>query len=278
MKIIDGKVLSLEIIDNLKPFFLKRKTAFVVVSIGDNAEASESFIREKKKIADLLGIEFLHHHFLSNVSNTFLRKKIGELAKGKNVKGIIVQLPIPKELNLQYILNAIPVDKDPDVLTEKNLGAFIANRFKILPLAAAVLDFIFKKYQIEVRGKNCVVVGSGRLVGMPIFIWLKQKGATVSVVDEFTKNPEDFIKQADIVISGVGKPKLITGKMIKDDAIIIDFGYCYDNGKLVGDIDFDSVSKRASLVTPTPGGTGPILVAQLYNNLKILIETNAKKR
>lgn len=271
MVIVDGKNLAREILDILKPFFAARKTAFAVVSVGDDL-AALSFIKEKSRAAGVLGIEFLHFNFTSDVSNKFLRAKIGEIVKREFIGGVIVQLPLPKKFNVQYLLNAIPVDKDPDLLNERSFGAFLTGRFKIIPPAAETVKIILEKYGIVPRGKNCVVLGSGRLVGIPVANWLMQEKATVSILNELTKNPEKIVKKADIVISGVGKPDLVRKKMIKKGAVVIDFGYGQKNGKISGDIDFEDVKKRAGLLTSTPGGTGPLLVAALFQNLRDLMK------
>ncbi len=271
MVVVDGKNLAREILDGLKPFFSSKKTALAVVSIGDDM-ATASFIREKSRVAGLLGIEFLHFNFTPDVSNKFLRAKIGEIAKRNFIKGVIVQLPLPSKFNVQYLLNAIPVDKDPDLLNERSFGSFLSVRSKIIPPAAETVRSIFKKYRISPKEKNCVVFGSGRLVGLPVINWLLQEKATVSMINEFTKNPEKISKKADIIISGVGQPHLISRGMVKRGAIVIDFGYGQKNGKISGDVDFEKVKNRAALITPTPGGTGPILVATLFKNLRNLLK------
>ncbi|HRY76791.1 MAG TPA: bifunctional 5,10-methylenetetrahydrofolate dehydrogenase/5,10-methenyltetrahydrofolate cyclohydrolase [Candidatus Paceibacterota bacterium] len=266
MVIVDGKNLAREVLDDLKPFFAVRKTALAVISVGDNP-ASSSFIKEKSRVAGVLGIEFLHFNFTSDVSNKFLRAKIGEIVRRDFIKGVIIQLPLPKKFNVQYLLNAIPVEKDPDLLNERSFGAFLTGRFKIIPPAAEVVKIILEKYGINPQGKVCAVFGAGRLVGLTVANWLTQEKATVFIINEFTKQPEKIAKKADILISGVGEPGLITKKMIKKGAVVIDFGYGLKNGKIKGDVDFEKVKKRSSLITPTPGGTGPLLVAALFQNL-----------
>lgn len=271
MVIVDGKNLAREILDDLKPFFTARKTALVVISVGADP-ATSSFIKEKSRVAGVLGIEFLHFNFTSDVSNKFLRAKIGEIVKRDFIKGVIIQLPLPKKFNVQYLLNAVPVDKDPDLLNERSFGAFLTGRFKIIPPAAEVVKIILEKYGLIPQGKICAVLGSGRLVGLPVANWLTREKATVFILNEFTKNQEKITKQADLVISGVGKPHFITKKMIKKGALVIDFGYGQKGGKLEGDVDFENVKKRAGLITPTPGGTGPLLVAALFQNLRDLMK------
>lgn len=270
MVIVDGKNLAREILDGLKPFFSAKKTALAIVSVGANPAAA-SFIKEKSKAAGILGIEFLHFNFTSDVSNKFLRAEIGEIGKRDFIKGVVVQLPLPQKFNTQYLLNAIPVNKDPDLLNERSWGAFLTGCFKIMPPAAKTVKIILEKYGVVPQKKNCAVLGSGRLVGLPVANWLMQEKATVFILNELTKNPEKIIKKSDLVISGVGQPGLITKKMVKKGAVIIDFGYGQKNGKVEGDIDWKSIKKRVALITPTPGGTGPLLVAVLFQNLRDLM-------
>jgi len=271
--IINGKNLASELIGELKPFFSERKTALAVISAGDNP-AVLSFIKEKSRLAGLLGIEFLHFHFGEEISSKFLRKKINEIGRENFIKGLVVQLPLPLKFNTQYLLNAIPMEKDPDMLNERSFGSFVLGRSKILPPAVSTLKFILEKHQIDPKGKASVVLGAGRLVGLPIAVWLMQQKATVSILNEFSKKAKKFTKKADILISAVGQANLVNRKMVKRGAAVIDFGYSQKNGHFHGDVDGEEVKKRAGLITPTPGGTGPILVAMLFKNLKVLMEKN----
>lgn len=267
--ILEGKKLAKEVLEELKPFFQKRKVALVLISVGKEAE---NFIKEKRRVAGELGIEFLHFHFSEEVSNKFLRRKISEIAKKDFIKGIVVQLPLPKKFNTQYILNAIPPEKDPDCLNERSFGAFALSRNKIFPPSVEALKFILEKYGINPQGKICAVLGTGRLIGLPIALYLLQQKATVLLLNEFTPQMEKWVKKAEMVISGVGKANLVNEKMVKKGAILIDFGYALEEGKVRGDLDFKNLEKKASLITPTPGGTGPLVVAFLFKNLKRLIE------
>lgn len=267
--IFEGKIFAKEILEQLKPFFQKQRVALALFSVG-NSESP--FIREKKRIAGELGIEVLHFHFSEEVSNKFLRKKIGEIAKRDFIKGIIIQLPLPPKFNTQYLLNAIPPEKDPDCLNERTFGSFALARSAIFPPAVEVLKFIFEKFQINPQGKICAVLGTGRLIGLPIILYLLQQKATVFAINEFTPHSEKLTKKAEILISGVGKGKIVSKKMVKKNAILIDFGCSFKEGRIEGDLDFEKLKKRAKLITPTPGGTGPLLLAMLFQNLKKLIE------
>jgi len=173
-------------------------------------------------------------------------------------------------MNVQDILNIIPSEKDVDVLSEQNMGKFYAGNSEILPPVVSAISALFKKYNIKVAGKSVLVVGAGRLVGKPLSVWLIQQSATVFVANSATKNLSYLSRNADIVISGVGKSNLITKNMIKKGAVVIDAGTSVGSGKSRGDVDFKNVQKKADFITPVPGGVGPLTVAYLLKNLLIL--------
>lgn len=272
--IIDGIKLAKKISDELKQEFskIKYEIRLAIVLVGEN-EASRSFILQKKKFAEEINVKLKIYKISENISTRKLRKKIVEISKISKNKGIIVQLPLPENIDTQRILNAIPEDKDIDVLTERNLGKLMTNRLKILPPSVSVIKKIFEEYKVDLENKNVVVVGFGQLVGKPISVYLLNNGATVSVLNKNTKDISEFTKNADILISATGKPHLIKKEMIKEGTIVIDFGFSKINGKIVGDVDFENVIKKASLITPTPGGTGPILVAMIFQNLLNLVKS-----
>ncbi|MGB9848063.1 MAG: tetrahydrofolate dehydrogenase/cyclohydrolase catalytic domain-containing protein [Minisyncoccia bacterium] len=275
VEIINGKNLAQEILDELKNFFLRKKVALAVISIGDEKE-NLTFIKQKQKAAAYLGIEFFHFHFDKKLSNKTIRKKLNEIVRKDFIKGVVLQLPLPQNFNTNALANIIPINKDPDVLNERHFGQFCLGRSKILPPAVASLKFIFDKYQIDFQNKKIGVVGAGRLIGLPIIVWLLKQKCTVFTVDIHTEKPAEIIKNCDIVISGVGKANLIDDKWIKEGAVVIDFGFEKQNDKISGDLNFDSLKNKALLITPTPGGMGPILVAMIYKNLQTLI-MNEKK-
>ncbi len=256
---------------------LKRPPKLAAVLVGDIG-GSRKFLELKKSVAEKIGIDFKIYEFPENITTRQLRKKVSEIAKVKTNDAVIVELPLPKHINAQYILNAIPESKDADVLSQKSQGSFFARldsakragKNKILPPAVEAVKVIFEKNNIVVNGKNCAVFGYGLLVGKPVSHWLGQVGATMTIINEFTKSPEIFSKNADIVISGVGKPGLITADMVKEGAMVIDFGYGSLDGKIVGDVDFAGVSPKAALITPVPGGVGPIVVVAVLKSLLTL--------
>ena len=268
MKILDGKKLSEEILENLKKEIKKRnlKLRLAVVQVGENP-VSKIFINQKKKACERVGVGFKLYRFNKKIKAHLFQREIAKITVDFINSGVVIQLPLPKEFFPEAFLNLIPEEKDIDVLSEKSLGKFYQGTLKILPPTVQGILYLFKNYKIELKGKNVVIVGAGRLVGNPLALRLLQEKATISVLNEFTKDAPSFIKKADILISGVGKPNLITGKMVKKGVMVIDAGTSVKKGKLMGDVDFKSVSKKASYITPVPGGVGPMTVACLIENL-----------
>ena len=276
MIILDGKKLAEEILDNLKKEIpaqggsasggKNRRLKLAVILVGENP-VSQIFINQKKKACERVGIDFKLYQFPKKISSQELKKEIEKITKDNSNSGIIIQLPLPSKFIPEEFLNLIPEEKDIDVLSEKSLGKFYQGTLKILPPTVQGILEIFKNYKIFLKGKNIVIVGAGRLVGFPLALQLLKEKATVSVLNEFSKDTPSFTKKADILISAVGKPNLIKGDMVKNGAIIIDAGTSTKEGKLLGDVDFKSVSKKASYITPVPGGVGPMTVACLLQNL-----------
>src|SRR3989344_5816737 len=244
--IINGKEISEKIKSSLREeiFASKKKIRLAVIKVADDA-VTEKYLEVKKKFAETVGMDVRIYEVPKDISTNKLREKISEVIHIEENNGVIVQLPLPEGINAQYILDAIIPEKDPDVLSSKSWGKFSMGKNKILPP---------------------VVVGAGRLVGKPISTWLIEEGATVSVIDENTKNPEEYTKKADILISGVGKPKLITPDMVPDGFVAIDCGTSESSGQVMGDID-PAVAEKALIFAPVPGGVGPITIAVLFKNL-----------
>jgi len=253
--LIDGKKLAEEIKTTLKGDGLR----LAIVQVGDD-EASRKFIERKEKFAKDISVETRVYNLSSDISTTELRKKMAEISHILENDGIILQLPLPGHINTQYVLNGIVSKKDVDVLSSRSFGDFATGRSKILPPVVSAIKIIFEKYNVDVSGKNIVVIGAGRLVGKPVATWLINQEATVSVLNEFTPDISKFAKEADIIISGAGKPGLIKPEMVKEGVIII------DAGSLVGDVD-PKVAEKSSLFTPVPGGIGPLTVAMVFKNL-----------
>jgi len=274
-KILNGKELSEKILTKLKKEVKKSKLKLrlAVIQVGENS-VSQVFINQKKKACEKTGINFKLFKFPAEIGLRELKKETEKIVKSKVTSGVIIQLPLPKKFLAEEFLNLIPEGKDIDVLSEKSLGKFYQGCLKILPPTVSGILKLLKSYKIGSIGKNVVIVGAGRLVGFPLATQLLKEKATLSVLNEWTRDASSFTKKADILISGVGKPNLIKGNVVKKGVVVIDAGTSIKKGKLVGDVDFKSVSKKASYITPVPGGVGPLTVACLLENLAVL---NKKK-
>jgi len=270
--VIDGKKLAQEIIEELKKERKKitKKIRLAVVMVGDNS-ASFSYIKQKERVAKEIGIDTRIYQYADSIKTKELRKKVGEICRVTYNRGVIVQLPLPPSINTQVVLNAVLPQKDPDILCEKNLGSFYANRLQILPPVLASIKFLLEKYEISIEGKNVLIIGRGRLVGKPASLWFINRRATVITANSKTKDLEKFINNADIIVSSAGKHGLITGDLIKKGVIVFDATVVSEDGKLKGDCD-DSVKDKAGLITPVPGGIGPLCVAFLFKNLLELVK------
>jgi len=268
MIILNGKKTAQKILKNVKKEtkVRKLKLGLAVVQVGDN-QVSSAYINQKRRVCENLGIVFGLFNFPESIDEQELKEEVSRIAVNPEYSGIIIQLPLPKKFNTQEILNLIPSEKDVDVLSEASLGKFYTGNLKIFPPVVYAISTLLKEYKIGLEAKIILVIGSGRLVGKPLTLWLVSQGATVSTVNSKTKDIHFFSKNADIIISGVGKPNLITGKMIKKGVVLIDAGTSIESGKLKGDIDFVSVKNKAGYVAPVPGGVGPMTIACLINNL-----------
>jgi len=269
--IIDGKEIAKEILARLKE---KRKsydklkvTAFMI----GRDEEKLSFLKIKKKIASELEIDFRIYEIKDEPSLTRkkIRRYISQIVRNKTVNGALIQLPLPSRFPTQYLLNTIPPQKDIDCLTSRLLGKFFSNSPVIYPPAVEVIREFEQRFNLDFEGKLVLILGYGRLIGKPISHYLLSKGAGVIVLQE-KNNLQDFILKADVIISGVGQKNLVSD--CKEGAIVIDFGYTIQDGKIYGDVNFEKLKEKASLITPTPGGTGPILVVKLFENLFKLME------
>lgn len=282
MILFDGKKLSQNILGELKQEIvdIKKQFRLAVVVVGEDPVVKK-FIGQKKKAAHDIGIDVRIYPFGGTITTNELRKRLAEIVHEEKNSGVIVQLPLPPHLNTQYILNSVTPEKDVDLLSAKAIGNFVAGKSFIFPPVVGAIKALLEEYQIDYKTKYIVVLGAGNLVGKPLALWLLNEKVTFSVIRSTTENPEEFLRDADIIISGIGKPKFITGDMIKNDAVVIDAGTSESESsstglgvkKIVGDVDFDSVSKKASYITPVPGGVGPVTVAVLLKNLITLSQT-----
>lgn len=270
-EILDGKALAVKILGTVKKELatIQKKLSLGVVLVGGD-EVIKKFVAQKKKVADELGVDFRLYEYDAAISTNELRERLKTIVHDADPTGIIIQLPLPEKISTQYILSAVPSEKDVDVLSARALGNFFVGKSKILPPVVGAVKALLEEYAIDLRGKYVVLVGAGELVGKPLAAWLLNEKATFSVARSGTKDISKFTREADIIISGVGNPGLITGDMVKEGAIVIDAGTSESAGKLLGDVDFDSVSKKSSYITPVPGGVGPVTVAFIYKNLLTL--------
>lgn len=237
-----------------------------VIQVGNNP-ASDIYVKQKEKMALELGYKFIHKRFEENVTNEEIISFIDLLNKDNSINGIIVQLPIPEHLDVPLIINSIDYLKDVDGLTNINAGKLVLNSPTLIPCTPRGIIELMKEYKIDVDGKNVVVIGRSILVGKPIAHLLTNMNATVTLCHSHTEDLNYYTKNADIVIVAVGKKGFLTSEMVKDGVIVIDVGINRVDGKLFGDVDFDNVSKKASYITPVPGGIGPMTVYELMNNV-----------
>lgn len=239
------------------------------VLVGDDA-ISANFVNEKKKVAEELGLDFRIYKLSADLSNEALRSEVNKIAADAALGGVIVQLPLPPHVDKHEILKDIPQGKDVDVLGSDAIAAYYVKESGVLPPAAGTIEEIAARYKLEIAKMKVAIVGMGLLVGKPIALYLMHRAKEVSLLD--VRSDINEIKNADMIISGVGKAKLILPSALKKGAVVIDFGYDYSEGKLVGDFDHalddskEEKLKHIALFTPTPGGTGPILVAKLFEN------------
>ncbi len=278
---IPCKEIAKKIIDGLKAKPAP-KQILAAILVGENP-ASISFIKQKEKTAKELGIDFRTYEFQEGISQGELIQEIGGIANQKSVGGVIIQLPLPERFNSQEILDAIPAEKDIDVLGKQALEIFNAGKSKILPPAAEVVKEILGTWNLKLETLKIAVIGTGQLVGRPIASWLKNKTAELATLNSKTENIKEELKDADIIISGAGKANLFSAGDLKENAVVIDFGYSFADGKISGDFDpnypinklTNSLTPQSSnhlMYTPTPGGTGPILVAKIIENFYKLNE------
>lgn len=271
MGIIDGKRVASQIKENIvaEVRSLKQKTGktpgLAVVLVGDD-HASAVYVRTKNKTCKNLGFQSFENILPANTSESTLLGLIDELNKDERVSGILVQLPLPSHISSYKILEAINPQKDVDGFHLENIGRLVTGNATFKPCTPEGIIQLLDHYKVDVEGKNAVVLGRSNIVGKPISLLLLERNATVTICHSRTKNLSAITKSADILIAAIGKPNFVTADMVKDDVVIIDVGINRVNDKLIGDVDYQSVSKKASLITPVPGGVGPMTIAVLMAN------------
>ena len=266
-KIIDGNKLASEIRESIKKKVkkLNEKPGLAVVIVGENP-ASKVYVGMKEKDSKEVGFHSVVKKLKDNINEVDLVSEVDKLNQDPKIHGMIVQLPLPKQINPQMIIDSILPHKDADGFTVVNMGnLFIGNNVIVSATPKGVMKLI-ESTGVNLEGKHAVVVGRSNIVGKPISILLQQKHCTVTMCHSRSNPLEKYTKEADILIAAVGRPKMITGDMIKPGAIVIDVGINRVDGKLVGDVDFESAKKVAGHITPVPGGVGPMTRAMLLEN------------
>lgn len=268
MEIIDGKSISKNILENIKKEIQKSDfvPVFCDILVGRDLP-SVKYVNLKKTKAEELGISFHDTNFKENITTEELISEIKKINNIENMCGIIVQLPLPSHIDTKRVLDSIDSLLDVDCLGEELSHKFYNGDLFLSPPTALACMEILESINLDLKNKDILIIGEGRLVGRPIANILKHKGYDFNIVNSKSENKEKLIKEADILITGVGKGKIISGDIIKNDVIIIDAGTSEENGSVVGDVDFDSVRGKTSHVTPVPGGVGPITVAMLFANV-----------
>jgi len=277
-KIIDGKKLKEEIIEELKKEVKHYmiKPCLAVIQIGD-APASNTYINAKAKACDEIGIYFKHIKFTEGVKEIEVINKIVELNNDEYVHGILLQLPLPEGFNADKLINYIARNKDVDGLTDINLGKLYNNKPCLVSCTPQGIMKLLEHENIDLEGKNVTIVGRSNLVGKPLIGLMLNKNATVTICHSKTENLSKHTKNADILVVAVGKKHFIKENMVKEDAIVIDVGINKEDKKLYGDVDFDKVKSKVKKITPVPGGVGPMTVAMLMTNVINAYQKQQKK-
>ncbi len=272
MTLLNGKETAAQIRAEIKGradrFFEKRgyPVGLAVVLIGENP-ASQVYVRNKIKACEEAGIRSFSYYLPQSTSQKDAEELVSSVAENKQVHGILVQLPLPNGLDAEKILAKIPAEKDVDGFSENNIGSLALGKKAIVACTPLGVMELLKRYGVSVAGKRAVVVGRSNIVGKPMAMLLLNADATVTVCHSKTQNLKEECRNADILIAAIGKAKFITADMVKENAIVVDVGMNRDENGLCGDVDFAEVQKKASYITPVPGGVGPMTIAMLLNNV-----------
>ena len=272
MTLLNGKETAAQIRAEIKGradrFLVKRgyPVGLAVVLIGENP-ASQVYVRNKIKACEEAGIRSFAYYLPQSTSQKDAEELVSSLAENKQVHGILVQRPLPNGLDAEKILAKIPAEKDIDGFSENNIGSLALGKKAIVACTPLGVMELLKRYGVSVAGKRAVVVGRSNIVGKPMAMLLLNADATVTVCHSKTQNLKEECRNADILIAAIGKAKFITADMVKENAIVVDVGMNRDENGLCGDVDFAEVQKKASYITPVPGGVGPMTIAMLLNNV-----------
>ena len=282
MKILDGKAVSLKVkesvkvrADELKKFGIEPTLA--VVLVGED-KASQTYVRAKEKACNEYGIKSVAHRLSENTTQNELLALINVLNLDDSIHGILVQLPLPKHIDTNVVLAAIDPRKDVDGFHAVNVGKLVSGLDGFVPCTPLGVMEILKEYGIDVAGLNAVVIGRSNIVGKPMANLLLNASATDTVTHSKTKNLKEICKNADLIVAAIGKPFFLKADMVKDGAVVVDVGINrLDDGRLVGDVDFDEVAPKCSYITPVPGGVGPMTIAMLLNNTILAAQAKIAK-
>ncbi len=268
MILMNGKTLRDKIINDIKEKITKEniKASLAIILVGEN-EASKIYINNKVKACNDVGITPKTFFLPNDVEEKEVRDLIIKLNQDDEITGIILQSPVPNHINFNNCSALIASNKDVDGFTMSNTYDLYLNNETLMPCTVKAIIEILNEYRIDLEGANVVIIGRGNIVGKPLFLALLNRNATVTIAHSKTKNLKEITKNADILISAVGKPNLITEDMVKDDSVVIDVGISRVNGKVVGDVDFENVAPKCSYITPVPGGVGPMTVAMIMSNI-----------
>ena len=270
--LIDGKVLAEKIrrnlkieCDELKSKGIKPKLA--VIMVGENS-ASKIYVKNKSKACNEIGIEYEEFNIQNKITSEELKELINKLNEDSTINGILLQSPIPSNLDINEILKTIKPEKDVDGFNPVNVGKLVLNQDTFVSCTPFGIIKMLEEYNIDLCGKNVVILGRSNIVGKPLLHCLLNKNATVTICHSKTQNIKEITSKADILITAIGHPRFVTSDMVKDDVVVIDVGINrLDDGKIVGDVDFENVKEKASYITPVPGGVGPMTIAMLMNNV-----------
>ena len=272
MKIIDGKKLAKTTRENLKVEVEELKVnginpKLAVIMVGNNS-ASQIYVRNKSRACDEVGIEFEEYLLPTTTEQSELLNLIDKLNNQEDINGILLQSPIPDGLDINEAFRKISPEKDVDGFHPVNVGKLVLGQDTFVSCTPYGIMRMFEAYNIDLEGKNAVVIGRSNIVGKPMSHCLLNKNATVTICHSRTKNLAEITKRADILVAAIGKAEFVKADMVKEGAVVIDVGINRtEEGKLKGDVDFENVSKKASYITPVPGGVGPMTIAMLMNNV-----------
>ena len=266
-KIIDGNKIAKSILEDIKNKVknMKEKPGLALVMVGSNP-ASEVYVNFKEKDSKEAGFYCERYNLDEKTSEMDLISLLNQLNNNSKIHGVLVQLPLPKQIDEKLITDSILPKKDVDGFTTVNLGSLMSEKTILAPATAIAVIQLIESTGTKIEGKNVVVVGRSNIVGKPVAMMLLEKNATVTVCHSKTKNMQEYTKKADILIVAVGKPNLIKKEMVKEGAVVIDVGINRMGNKLIGDVDFESVKEVAGFITPVPGGVGPMTRAMLMEN------------